>query len=70
MRDDILIIWPHKQDLICEAVKEMNTIEERIQVTYELEREGQKLPFLDMCPGATSAPRQNSNWSYNALNNT
>ena len=48
MRDDILIIWPHKQELISEAVKEMNTIEERIQVTYELEREGKKLPFLDM----------------------
>ena len=49
-RDDILIIWPYKQqELILEAVNEMNAIEERIQVTYELlEREGQKIPFLDI----------------------
>ena len=49
MRDDILITWSYyKKELILEAVNEMNAIEERIQVTYELEREGQKIPFLDI----------------------
>ena len=32
MRDDILVVWSYPREMLVDALKEMNSIEERIQI--------------------------------------